>query len=38
MIASGIGITVVGYALGTFFVSYGGLTIASLGVVSIFWR
>jgi hypothetical protein len=38
MIASGIGITVVGYVLGTFFVSYGGLAIASLGVVSIFWR
>ena len=37
MIASGIGITVVGYVLGTFFVSYGGLAIASLGVVSIFW-
>ena len=37
MIASGIGITV-GYVLGVFFVSYGGLAIASLGVVSIFWR
>ena len=26
MIASGIGITVVGYVLGVFFVSYGGLS------------
>jgi hypothetical protein len=38
MIASGIGITVGGYVLGVFFLSYGGLAIASLGVISIFWR
>ncbi|MFZ0895824.1 MAG: hypothetical protein WAZ77_15125 [Candidatus Nitrosopolaris sp.] len=37
MIASGIGITVVGYVSGVFSVSYGGLAIAALGVVSIFW-
>ncbi|MFZ0515112.1 MAG: hypothetical protein WAM14_26180 [Candidatus Nitrosopolaris sp.] len=38
MIASGIGITVGGYMLGVFFLSYGGLAITALGVVSIFWR
>jgi hypothetical protein len=38
MIASGIGITVGGYLSGVFVLSYGGLAIASLGVVSIFWR
>lgn len=38
MIASGIGITVGGYMVGVIILSYGGLAIASLGVVSIFWR
>ncbi|HXX96130.1 MAG TPA: hypothetical protein VEL11_03310 [Candidatus Bathyarchaeia archaeon] len=38
IIASGIGITVGGYMLGIFFLSYGGLAIAGLGVFSIFWR
>jgi hypothetical protein len=38
IIASGIGITVGGYMLGIFFLSYGGLAIAGLGVISIFWR
>jgi hypothetical protein len=37
-IASGIGITVLGYVLGVNFVAYSGLCIAGLGVVSIFWR
>ncbi len=37
-IASGIGITVLGVFLGVDFVSYAGLCIAGLGVVSIFWR
>jgi hypothetical protein len=37
-IASGIGITVLGYLLGVDFVAYAGLCIAGLGVVSIFWR
>lgn len=38
MIASGIGITIGGYMLGIFSLSYGGLAIAALGVVSVFWR
>ncbi len=38
MIASGIGITVGGYTLGVFFLSYGGLAIVGLGVISVFWR
>jgi hypothetical protein len=38
MVASGIGITVGGYMLGVFFLSYGGLAIVGLGVISIFWR
>lgn len=37
-IASGIGVTVLGYFLGIPFVAYGGLCIAGLGVVSVFWR
>jgi hypothetical protein len=37
-IASGIGVTVLGYLLGVDFVAYAGLCIAGLGVVSIFWR
>ena len=38
MIASGIGVTVLGALLGIDFVAYGGLCIAGLGVVSMFWR
>ncbi len=37
-IASGIGVTVLGAFLGVNFVSYAGLCIAGLGVVSILWR
>jgi hypothetical protein len=37
-IASGIGLALLGTVLGVQFVSYGGLCIAGLGVVSIFWR
>ncbi len=37
-IASGIGVTLLGYFLGIPFVGYGGLCIAGLGVVSVFWR
>jgi hypothetical protein len=37
-IASGIGVTMLGYFLGIPFVGYGGLCIAGLGVVSVFWR
>ena len=37
-IACGIGVTVLGAVLGVQFVSYAGLCIAGLGVVSIFWR
>ena len=37
-IASGIGVTLLGLFLGITFVSYAGLCIAGLGVVSIFWR
>ena len=37
-IASGIGVTVLGYLLGINFVAYAGVCIAGLGVVSIFWR
>ena len=37
-IASGIGVTILGALLGIQFVAYGGLCIAGLGVVSIFWR
>ncbi len=38
MIFSGIGITIGGYAIGLYALSYGGLAITSLGVVSVFWR
>jgi hypothetical protein len=37
-IVSGIGVTLLGYFLGIPFVAYGGLCIAGLGVVSVFWR
>ncbi|MDQ3884746.1 MAG: hypothetical protein M3239_06955 [Thermoproteota archaeon] len=37
-IASGIGVALLGSFLGVQFVSYAGLCIAGLGVVSIFWR
>jgi len=37
-IASGIGLALIGSFLGVPFVSYGGLCIAGLGVVSVFWR
>jgi hypothetical protein len=37
-IASGIGVALLGVFLGVNFVAYGGLCIAGLGVVSIFWR
>ena len=37
-IASGIGLALLGSFLGVQFVSYGGLCIAGLGVVSVFWR
>ncbi|HEY7505981.1 MAG TPA: hypothetical protein VH621_00100 [Nitrososphaera sp.] len=37
-IISGIGVTLLGVFLGINFVSYAGLCIAGLGVVSIFWR
>ncbi|MDQ3887745.1 MAG: hypothetical protein M3251_00570 [Thermoproteota archaeon] len=37
-IASGIGLALLGSFLGVQFVSYGGLCIAGLGIVSILWR
>jgi len=37
-IIGGIGVTLLGVFLGINFVSYAGLCIAGLGVVSIFWR
>ncbi len=37
-IVAGIGVTLLGAFLGINFVAYGGLCIAGLGVVSIFWR
>jgi hypothetical protein len=37
-IASGIGVALLGTFLGVQFVSYGGLCIAGLGVISIIWR
>jgi len=37
-IASGIGVAVLGSFLGVPFVSYGGLCIAGLGVISVIWR
>lgn len=37
-IAAGIGVTILGAVLGIDFVAYGGLCIAGLGVVSVFWR
>ena len=38
VVASGIGVTVLGAFLGVQFLAYGGLCIAGLGVVSILWR
>lgn len=38
MIASGIGLTIGGQLLGIAYLAYGGLAIAGLGVVSVFWR
>jgi hypothetical protein len=37
-IASGIGLALLGSFLGVQFVSYGGLCIAGLGIISIIWR
>jgi hypothetical protein len=37
-IASGIGLALLGSLLGVQFVSYGGLCIAGLGIISIIWR
>ena len=37
-IASGFGVALLGSFLGVQFVSYGGLCIAGLGIVSVFWR
>jgi hypothetical protein len=37
-IASGIGLALLGMFLGVQFVSYGGLCIAGLGIISIVWR
>jgi hypothetical protein len=37
-IASGIGVALLGTFLGVQFVSYGGLCIAGLGIISIVWR
>jgi hypothetical protein len=37
-VASGIGLALLGAFLGVQFVSYGGLCIAGLGVISIVWR
>ena len=38
MVFSGIGIAIGGYAIGLYPLSYGGLAIMSLGIVSVFWR
>jgi hypothetical protein len=37
-IASGIGLALLGSFLGVQFVSYGGLCIAGLGIISVVWR
>jgi hypothetical protein len=37
-VASGIGVALLGTFLGVQFVSYGGLCIAGLGIISIIWR
>ncbi|MDQ3727730.1 MAG: hypothetical protein M3307_05785 [Thermoproteota archaeon] len=37
-IASGIGLALLGSFLGVQFVSYGGLCIAGLGIISVLWR
>jgi hypothetical protein len=37
-IASGIGLALLGTFLGVQFVSYGGLCIAGLGIISMVWR
>jgi hypothetical protein len=38
MIASGIGVAIGGALLGILSLSYGGLAIAGLGVISTLWR
>jgi hypothetical protein len=37
-VASGIGLALLGTFLGVQFVSYGGLCIAGLGIISMIWR
>jgi hypothetical protein len=37
-VASGIGVALLGTFLGVQFVSYGGLCIAGLGIISMVWR
>jgi hypothetical protein len=37
-IVSGIGLALLGSFLGVQFVSYGGLCITGLGIVSVLWR
>lgn len=38
IIACGIGLALLGLAIGVQYVSFGGLCIAGLGIFSIFWR
>jgi hypothetical protein len=38
MIASGISLAIGAFILGINFLSYGGLAIAGLGIVSVLWR
>ncbi|MDQ3868804.1 MAG: hypothetical protein M3250_04515 [Thermoproteota archaeon] len=38
MIASGIGLALGAYILGINFLSYGGLAVAGLGIISALWR
>ena len=38
IIASGIGVAILGLFLGVQYVSFGGLCIVGLGIFSIFWR
>lgn len=38
MIACGIGLALGAYILGINFLSYGGLAVAGLGIVSALWR
>jgi hypothetical protein len=37
-VASGIGLALLGTFLGVQYVSYGGLCVAGLGIISIIWR